>query len=74
LQFLQQNGEYVDRLVLRNVQSQDAGMYICFVTSNGIGQLTYKAVFLNVVAGNNHGELCFGRWLTWPTTHFGRQH
>ena len=27
-------------------------MYICFVTSNGIGQLTYKSVFLNVVTGN----------------------
>jgi hypothetical protein len=46
-----QNGEYLDHLVLKNVEVHDSGMYICFVTSNGIGKLTYKAVFLNVVPG-----------------------
>ena len=60
------NGEYLDRLVLRNVQTQDSGMYICFVTSNGIGQLTYKAVFLNVVAGE--------RTLVIHPIHFGFNH
>jgi len=43
------SGEFLDRLILKNVGTQDSGMYICFVTSNGIGQLTYKSVDLNVV-------------------------
>ncbi len=43
------SGEFLDRLVLKKVGTQDSGMYICFVTSNGIGQLTYKSVDLNVV-------------------------
>ena len=53
-----QSGEFLDRLILKNVVPQDSGMYICFVTSNGIGQLTYKAVHLNVLPSKFHWT-CF---------------
>lgn len=49
----QKPGEFVDKLTIKNVQPHDSGNYICFVTSNGIGKLSYKEVFLNVVPGNH---------------------
>ena len=58
-----QSGEFLDRLILKNVVPQDSGMYICFVTSNGIGQLTYKAVHLNVLPSKFHWTCFCGREL-----------
>jgi len=52
----QKPGEFIDKLTLLNVQPLDSGNYICFVTSNGIGKLSYKEVFLNVIPGNNYTD------------------
>ena len=41
--------EYLNILVLPEVEEADSGMYICFVTNSGFGALTYKSMFLRVV-------------------------
>ncbi len=41
--------EYLNRLILEDVQESDSGMYICFVTNSGFGALTYKSMYLRVV-------------------------
>ena len=43
------NDEYLNRLVLKNTESSDSGMYICFVTNSGFGAFTYKSMNLRVL-------------------------
>ena len=41
--------EYLSKLTLRNVQTGDSGMYICFVTNSGFAALTYDSMNLRVI-------------------------
>jgi len=41
-------GEFLSQLVLRNVESGHAGMYVCFVTSP-LGGFNYRPAFLTVI-------------------------
>lgn len=43
------NDEYLNRLVLPELEENDSGMYICFVTNSGFGNLTYKSMNLRVL-------------------------
>ena len=39
---------YLNKLVINKATLDDAGMYICFVTNSGFGDLTYKSMTLRV--------------------------
>ena len=39
---------YLNKLVIKKATLDDAGMYICFVTNSGFGDLTYKSMTLRV--------------------------
>ena len=39
---------YLNKLVIEKATLDDAGMYICFVTNSGFGDLTYKSMTLRV--------------------------
>lgn len=42
------NDEYLNKLVIERATLQDAGLYICFVTNSGFGDMTYKSMVLRV--------------------------
>ncbi|XP_059082808.1 fibroblast growth factor receptor-like 1 isoform X2 [Tigriopus californicus] len=43
------NDEYLNNLILPQLEEDDSGMYICFVTNSGFGNLTYKSMNLKVL-------------------------
>ena len=42
------NNEYLNKLTIRHATKRDSGLYICFVTNSGFGNMTYKSMTLTV--------------------------